>query len=139
MSAARRWSITLLSESTWRSTSEVVAPATASFVAVIVSPALAVRSFAVSGGYGVQSQFVPRGTESPSATIDDIFGAADVVDPVDDVEQAVAAPRTIKQTPAQAGSRLRISNVICTGAGTATAAEMRGGRQGFRGSSRTRV
>jgi hypothetical protein len=30
---------------------------------------------ALNGGYGVQSQFVPRGTESPSATTDHVRDA----------------------------------------------------------------
>ena len=38
-------------------------------------PLLAVRPVAVNGGYGVQLQLVPRGTESPSATIDHVRGA----------------------------------------------------------------
>jgi len=68
------------------STSAVVYPATESFVAVTDLPLLAARSSAVSGGYGLQSQFVPRGTESPRATIDHVLGALDVVA----AEQAVA-------------------------------------------------
>ena len=35
-----------------------------------VCPDFAVSPVAVSGGYGVQLQLVPRGTESPSATTD---------------------------------------------------------------------
>jgi hypothetical protein len=50
---------------------------------------------ALSGGYGVQSQLVPRGTESPSATIDHVRAAeealveAAVVDAAALVEDAV--------------------------------------------------
>jgi hypothetical protein len=39
----------------------------------------AVSPSAVRGGYGVQWQLVPRGTESPSATKDDVSGAVAVV------------------------------------------------------------
>jgi hypothetical protein len=47
-----------------------VYPATESLLAVTLWPVLLVSPLAVSSGYGVQLQFVPRGTESPNATID---------------------------------------------------------------------
>jgi hypothetical protein len=40
---------------------------------------LAMSPSALSGGYGVQWQCVPRGTESPSATMDHVFGAPDAL------------------------------------------------------------
>jgi hypothetical protein len=52
-------------------------------VAVTVWPLLAVSPSALSGGYGRQSQLVPRGTESPNATIDHVRGAVDA--PVEEV------------------------------------------------------
>src|SRR5438270_8111979 len=70
--------MTLLSEVSCSSTPEDVAPATASLAAETACPALAVIRLAVSCGYGVQAQFVPWGTESPSATIDCGVGAAEV-------------------------------------------------------------
>jgi len=48
-------------------------------VAVTVSPVLAVSPSALSDGYALQSQLVPRGTESPSATIDHVRGALGVL------------------------------------------------------------
>jgi hypothetical protein len=63
----------------WFSTFVVVYPATESFVAVNSCPVLVVSPLAVSGGYGVQLQFVPRGTESPRATIDHVLAVLDVV------------------------------------------------------------
>ncbi len=75
----------------------------------------------MSGGYGLQSQLVPRGTESPSATMDDVRGAADVLveddvfDSGDDVEQEVAIQvRAIRPMTAQPSRRLPISRVIVT-------------------------
>ena len=61
--------MTFESDSTCRSTDEVVPPLTASLCAVTVSPVLAVSPSALSCGYGEQSQLAPRGTESPSAVI----------------------------------------------------------------------
>jgi hypothetical protein len=50
-------------------------------LAVTFWPVLLVSPPAVSSGYGVQLQFVPRGTESPNATIDhDRDGAVVVVE-----------------------------------------------------------
>jgi hypothetical protein len=65
---------------------------------------------ALSGGYGVQSQFVPRGTESPSATTDHVRDALDVVvedeaDPEDRPQPAVTVVSTT--TPATARPRRR--------------------------------
>jgi hypothetical protein len=56
-------------------------------VAVTFCPVLVESPLAVRGGYGVQSQLVPRGTESPSATIDHVRDAPVVVVAV--VEDAV--------------------------------------------------
>jgi hypothetical protein len=48
-------------------------------LAVTVWPLLAASPSALSGGYGLQSQLVPRGTESPNATIDHVRGAVDAL------------------------------------------------------------
>src|SRR6476659_931334 len=53
-------------------TDEVVAPATESFVALTIRPVCDASPLAVRFGYGVQAQLVPRGTESPRATTDDV-------------------------------------------------------------------
>jgi hypothetical protein len=67
----------------------LVYPATESLLAVTFCPVLVVSPLAVSSGYGVQLQLVPRGTESPNATIDhDRDGAVDVVE-ADVVEEEV--------------------------------------------------
>jgi hypothetical protein len=68
------------------------------FRLLVVSPS------AVSGGYGVQSQFVPRGTESPSATTDD--------DAEDEVPQPVAAqPSATRAANAHTDRRAPIPRV----------------------------
>lgn len=69
-----------------------------------MSPLVVVRPSAVRGGYGRQSQLVPRGTESPSATIDQLLEAVvvtaeveaevDVVDADRDAEHAVASAQS---------------------------------------------
>ena len=71
--------MTALSEVTCFSTPEVVVPETESFVAVTACPLVAASPSALSGGYGLQSQFAPRGTESPRATIDHVRAAVLVV------------------------------------------------------------
>jgi hypothetical protein len=81
-------SITVLSDSSWCSTFELVYPATESLLAVTACPLLVDSPLAVSGGYGVQWQFVPRGTESPRATIDHVRDAPVVVGEGDVVEDA---------------------------------------------------
>jgi len=63
---------------------------------------------ALSGGYGVQSQFVPRGTESPSATTDHVrdFVVEDEADSEDRPQPAATAVSTT--TPATARPRRRV-------------------------------
>jgi hypothetical protein len=82
-------------------------------VAVTVCPRLLVSPSAVSGGYGRQWQFVPRGTESPSATMDHVCGEPDA----DAVARArggvgdVAQPATMQPSmsgPASALPRRRV-------------------------------
>jgi hypothetical protein len=50
----------------------------------------AISASALSRGYGLQSQFVPRGTESPSATIDHARDAEAL--PVETAVAATAVP-----------------------------------------------
>jgi hypothetical protein len=122
-SAMRTWPITLL-ELSCRSTFEVVYPATESFVALTVRPILAVSPSAVSGGYGLQSQLVPRGTESSSATtdhfrstwdaaVDEDAAEADTPDPGDAVELAAATqPRAITAPTPQTRRYPARSNIV---------------------------
>ena len=74
--ALRRCVITLR-PSSCSSTEAVVAPATESLAVSTRCPVVAASFEAVRGGYGVQSQLVPRGTESPRATTDLIGDRAD--------------------------------------------------------------
>src|SRR5262249_34114769 len=97
-----------------------VAPATESLCAVIVWPVLFVRSSAVRGGYGLQSQFVPRGTESPRAVTDSGVAGAPTVEAVeaaaDDSDDApehadTTSPIATRPTSAHAVRRMLIGRV----------------------------
>jgi hypothetical protein len=59
-------------------------------LAVTFCPLPDARPLAVSSGYGVQLQLVPRGTESPNATIDHARDAPVAVEEGDVVEDAAA-------------------------------------------------
>jgi hypothetical protein len=94
-----------------------VNPATESFVAVTVCPVFVASPSAVSGGYGRQSQFVPRGTESPNATIDhdapDVPVEEDGFERRDDAEQAVVAQvSATRAKTTQPSRRLPMPEVI---------------------------
>src|SRR5690348_13086625 len=58
-----------VSDRTCVRTSPLVKPATASFAVSTGCPVTRARSAPTSCGYGVQSQAVPYGTESPSAEV----------------------------------------------------------------------
>ena len=61
--------MTLLSCSSWASTSPLWYPGTASFEVSTEWPATRAMSAPTSCGYGVQSHAVPYGTESPRAAV----------------------------------------------------------------------
>jgi hypothetical protein len=96
------------------STDEVVAPATESCVALTVPPVCDASPLAVRFGYGLQAQLVPRGTESPRATTDDICKSLRPALVLENFEMVGAdakqpATRHVRATNATAAQRDRAS------------------------------
>jgi hypothetical protein len=77
-------------------------------VAITFCPLVVDSPLAVSGGYGVQLQLVPRGTESPSATIDQVRKAPVVV-----VEDGMVEEAVVDEDVA-ADSRDRLPHAVVT-------------------------
>src|SRR5262249_35081665 len=109
--------MTAFSELTCFSTPEGVVPETESFVAVTAWPLLAASPSALSGGYGLQSQFAPRGTESPRATIDHfrvavLVVAEEVVVEVDVPPHADATPQNVIRATTALARRQRMARPL---------------------------